>query len=314
MPEKIQHLTNTVIMVRPIDFGFNSQTSQDNEFQHKPVKADASRIQKQALLEFNTCVETLNRAKLNILILEKNHTLNKLPDAIFPNNWFSTRHDGSLLIYPMKAPNRQDEVQIEPLCKLLTENHYNLDSVIDYRSILDTQEILEGTGSLIFHHPSQQLFAAISERCHLSAVEKFARSFNYQLTHFQTQSLNGNPIYHTNVLMSCGEDFTVITSEIIKDTDKSKVVKSLENSVSDIITISETQMTENFCGNILQLQDKNAQPVIALSASAYKGFKSQQIKQLEKHGSLIICDISTIEYVGGGSLRCMLAENFLPKQ
>ncbi len=114
--------------------------------------------------------------------------------------------------------------------------------------------------------------------------------------------------------MSCGEDFAVITSEIIEASDTIKVMYALENSVSDIIIISEPQMAESFCGNILQLKDRDSEPVIALSSSAYKGFHPQQVKQLEKHGSLVICDISTIEYVGGGSMRCMLAENFLAKK
>jgi len=314
MSEAIQHLTNSVIMVRPIDFGYNSQTSQDNEFQHKPALADSSRIQKQALLEFDVCIDALARAKVETLILEKSHTNKPLPDAIFPNNWFSTSSVGKLIIYPMKTPNRQDEVQIDPLCELLQKNNYALDSVIDYRSILAPQEILEGTGSLIFHHPSRQLFVAISERCHQSAVEKFADNFNFQLVHFNTVSSNGSPVYHTNVLMSCGEDFAVITSEVIEASDNINVMRALENSVSDIIIITESQMTESFCGNILQLKDNNNQLVIALSSSAYKGFHTQQKRQLERHGSLVVCDISTIEYVGGGSLRCMLAENFLPKQ
>ncbi len=314
MSDPIQHLTNSIIMVRPVDFGYNAQTGQDNEFQHKPKNIDQTQIQKQALLEFDLCVETLNRANLETLILEKNHTQKLLPDAVFPNNWFSTRHNGKLIIYPMKTANRQDEVQIDPLKELLQNYQYKVKSVLDYRDILEQSEILEGTGSLIFHHPSQYLFAAISERCHRSSIEKFAEAFNYQLTHFNTLSSNGSPIYHTNVLMTCGEDFSILTKNIIEKNDVNRVMQSIENCVSDIIIINESQMAESFCGNILQLKDRDSEPVIALSARAYKGFKPQQIKLLEKHGSLVVCDISTIEYVGGGSLRCMLAENFIAKK
>lgn len=308
-----QHLTSSVIMVKPIDFGYNSQTGVDNEFQNKPLHNNKSEIQNRALVEFENCVEALNQAKVETLVLGKSHTNNPLPDAIFPNNWFSTRQDGTLITFPMKTPNRQDEVQIKPLLKLLEDNQYNVSSLFDYREILNAREILEGTGSLIFHHPSQRLFAAISERCDRSAVEKFAKQFGYQLTQFNTASANGSPIYHTNVLMSCGENFAVLTEEIIEASKRSSVIKDLEDCVEDVIQITESQMTASFCGNILQLKNKNNEPVIALSMSAYKGFKPQQLKVLEKNGSLIVCDISTIEYVGGGSFRCMLAENFLPK-
>lgn len=32
-----------------------------------------------------------------------------MPDAVFPNNWFSTETDNSITLYPMMAENRADE-------------------------------------------------------------------------------------------------------------------------------------------------------------------------------------------------------------
>jgi hypothetical protein len=155
--------------------------------------------------------------------------------------------------------------------------------------------------------------AAISERCHLAAVEAYAEMFRYRLVTFDTQSSNGSPIYHTNVLMSCGVDFAVITDSVIATQQRNNLLHDIEENIGDVMTISEEQMALSFCGNILQLEDNDQQPVIALSNSAYSGFNTEQKKFLENKGSLAVCNIPTIERIGGGSTRCMLAENFLPR-
>ena len=213
----------------------------------------------------------------------------------------------------MKTPNRQDEVQIPELVALANKNHYKVNEIIDLRLSFNEMSPLEGTGSLIFHHPSNRIFAAISERCVESSLDSFANQFGYELFKFETRSQKGQPIYHTNVLMTCGEDFVVITKDIVKQIQQKRLLDALSECVNNILIISEQQMSENFCGNILQLKDNNEQPVIALSKSAFTGFTAKQIKQLEQQGSLLILPIPTIEKIGGGSARCMLAENFLPK-
>jgi len=307
------HLTSAIVMVRPIDFGYNEQTGADNEFQHQP-EGDASVIRQAALAEFETMVDNLNNHAIDILVLDTPSSKQTLPDAVFPNNWFSTRQDGSLFIYPMKTPNRQAEVQVDTLCDRLSREGYQINPIIDVRDSVAKNVALEGTGSLIFHHPSGQIFAAISERCERDAITSYAQNFHYQLNCFNSQSAQGHPIYHTNVLMTCGENFAVIAESTLVDNDESKIARQkLEDSVADVIKISEAQMTENFCGNILQLKNRQGQPCIVMSASAHQGFSANQLRTLEKHGELIICAIPTIEHIGGGSARCMIAENFLPK-
>jgi len=305
--------TNSVIMVCPVDFCYNEQTGEDNEYQNRPNISELKTISRNANQEFDLTIECLQKHGIEVLTLEKKHTNHILPDAVFPNNWFSTQTNGRLIIYQMKTANRQAEVQLPQLEKLLTNSGYKISEICDLREFNSKSDsgILEGTGSLIFHHPSNQLFAALSERCQQNALTNFADKFNYSLTQFETSSHTGSPIYHTNVLMSCGKDFAVITEEIISTNYKKQVITKLSDCVKDLIIISEQQMAENFCGNILQLNDNNQQPVIAMSQSAYDGFTTPQRKILENHGSLAICAIPTIEKIGGGSVRCMLAENFL---
>ena len=307
------HLANSLIMVKPIDFGFNEQTGIDNEFQHRPEDNETSQITKQANSEFSKSVEFLTKKGIEIIQLEKASTTNLLPDAVFPNNWFSTQSNGNLIIYPMKTKNRQDEVQIDGLTNSLTNQGYKIVKLLDLRENSAKRGILEGTGSMVFHHPTQSLFAALSERCEMQAVQDFASQFSYKLIAFNTSSQFGNPIYHTNVLMSCGQDFSVICRDIILSNQRTKVMDELFERVNRVICISEQQMSEYFCGNILQVKNSNGQPIIVMSNSAYQGFTSAQIKHLEQQGELAVISIPTIERIGGGSARCMLAENFLPR-
>ncbi|PCJ49933.1 MAG: hypothetical protein COA74_03850 [Gammaproteobacteria bacterium] len=311
-------LTSSIIMVRPHDFGFNEQTGFDNEYQHKPAsEVEYLSIKSKALAEFESMVELLDKSGVEVLVLDKPEQSSTLPDAIFPNNWFSTRADGSLFIYPMKTPNRRAEVQIKNLKILLKQHNYYPEKIIDLRfgKTGEFNPAMEGTGSLIFHHPSANLFAALSERCNGKSLNLFARTYGYNVLPFESKSRECSSIYHSNVLMSCGEKFAVMTEEVlVKNSQAFNAMEKLTNLVKDVIIITEQQMAENFCGNILQLEDKKQQPVIVLSDSAYKGFTRSQIVTLEQHGTLIVCSIPTIEYVGGGSARCMLAENFLVKR
>ncbi len=308
------HLTQSVVMVEPVDFGYNEQTGIDNEFQNKPSVPEISNITASAQREFSLMVEQLQSHKIEVLVLGKTHTSELVPDAIFPNNWFSTRNSGEIFIYPMKTPNRQAEVQIDGLSNKLIEAGYLVDNIHDLRQSFDGN-ILEGTGSLVFHHPSSKAFASISERCERTALESFCQQNGYQCIPMVSCSQSGNPIYHTNVLMSCGENFAVIAESVLTNNpENKKAYNALKEAVDDVIIISEAQMTNSFCGNILQVKNTDNQPCIIMSKSAFDGFTQPQLSLLEKHGQIIPCAIPTIEKIGGGSARCMLAENFLPKK
>jgi len=199
-----KQLTHSVVMVRPHDFGFNEQTGADNEFQHRPTSDNSAiDISNKAMDEFEQMVRLLGKSGLEVLVLDKPDTTSTLPDAIFPNNWFSTREDGQLIIYPMKTQNRRDEVQPKELQLLLAEYHYSIKEIVDLQHL----KPMEGTGSLIFHHPTATVFAALSERCDKDALDSFTDQFSYDAFSFSTASHLGQAIYHSNVLMSCGNDF-----------------------------------------------------------------------------------------------------------
>lgn len=296
-------------MVPPTDFCFNEQTGLDNEFQ-RHSSLDPSIVTEDAMAEFNQMVNILRDNFIEVLLLNKNRALPALPDAVFPNNWFSTNLAGDLILYPMKTPNRQAEVRPDELTALAENNHYQVKNT---QVISHPNAALEGTGSIIFDHKNRVAYGAISERCNQDLFDAFCQAQEYIPVAFDTQSSSGKPFYHTNVMLSIGEGFAAICADAILEEDRERVVESLKRTHKQIIELNLEQTENSFCANILQLRNSRGELIIVMSDSAYHGFSKEQKNLLKLHGKLVPCPIDTIESVGGGSARCMLAENFLPK-
>ncbi|MCF6248186.1 MAG: arginine deiminase-related protein [Desulfobacula sp.] len=311
MEIKITRTADTILMVRPIDFGYNEETGIDNEFQNKPEK-DFKVINNKANKEFQDMVDGLRNAGVTVLILEPSHDREvTTPDAIFPNNWFSTEHDGTILTYPMMAKNRQAERRLLEVEKLLNKNGYTIRNCINVGRLDEPEKFLEGTGSMIIDPVDEVVYAARSERCDPDQFDNFIRlRFYLEGILFDTKSSSGNPIYHTNVMMSLGEKYAVICSDCIPDKkQKDHVLATLKKSF-DILEITMEQMEHNFCGNILEVRNSKNKSFIVMSQSAHKAFTSKQKVFLEQYGTILSFDLTTIETIGGGSARCMMAEIF----
>ncbi len=300
--------TNKVLMVRPVDFAFNSQTGEDNEFQQQ-LPLDEQVVQQQALLEFDQAVALLQSFGVTVMIVEKDLSMDKTPDAVFPNNWFATDAQGHILLFPMKTLNRQWEVRPAAVQQLLQQQGLLVAGTI---TVSLDEHILEGTGAIVFDHQHQLAYAALSERCHEPLLDHFCQQIGYQPVSFNTRSSSGYPVYHTNVLMSVGEDFVVACMQSIVAADRPAFIASVEQSGKQLIDISMAQMEQFFCGNILELKSQSDDRILALSQQAWNGFTPQQQAFFNARMKICAPDISTIETVGGGSMRCMLAEVFNP--
>ncbi|MEF2506459.1 arginine deiminase-related protein [Vibrio mimicus] len=301
-----------VVMVPPKEFGFNAQTAQDNAFQN-PLALSGQTILQRAMAEFNAMVSGLRQAGVEVVVFDYPLANSETPDAVFPNNWFSTTEAGELFLFPMACVNRRLEVRPQALVERLQQHGF---AVIKQHSLLaftEQQAFLESTGVMVIDHPNRTIYAGLSQRCDREVLEVYAEQIGYsRVVSFQTRLPSGSPIYHTNVMMAIGERFCVICDEAIPEYERRFVVKSLAKD-KQVISISIEQMNR-FCGNILQLETRDGQKVIAMSQSAYEAFTPAQLNQLATHGKLLPFSVPTIETIGGGSVRCMLAELFLPKQ
>lgn len=311
MEIKITRTADTILMVRPKDFGYNEETGVDNEFQHKPALSPEL-INKRANEEFQAMVDGLRNAGVTVLVLEPPISQDIMtPDAIFPNNWFSTEHDGTIITYPMMAGNRKAERRLLEVEKLLNENGYTIRNCINVGRLDEPEKFLEGTGSLIIDHVDEVVYAARSERCNTEQFDNFIRlRFYLEGVLFDTKSSSGKPIYHTNVMMSLGEKYAVICLECIPDKNqRNHVFRTLQRSF-DVMEISMEQMEKHFCGNILEVRNQKNESFIVMSKNAEQGFTEKQKSFLSRYGRILSFDLNTIETIGGGSARCMMAEIF----
>ena len=303
---------NCVVMVPPKEFAFNAETARDNEFQHQ-VTESTEQVRKQAMQEFKTMVGQLRQ--VGVQVVEFDYPLGDVetPDAVFPNNWFSTTADGALYTFPMACENRQQEVRPEALREALEAAGRAVSSEDSLTDYLAENAHLESTGVMVIDHVNRTIYAALSQRCDREVLEDYAERIGYErVVSFQTALPSGKPIYHTNVMMAIGEHFCVICDEVIPEFERRFVLKSLAKD-KQVVSISLEQMNQ-FCGNILELETVNGDKVIAMSQSAYDAFSPAQRAQLSSHGKLLPFNVQTIESIGVGSVRCMLGEVFLPSR
>jgi len=301
---------NCVVMVPPKEFRYNEETARDNEFQNQ-VSLTQEQVKEQTMSEFKAMVKALRKEGVQVVEFDYPESDVSTPDAVFPNNWFSTCADGSFYTFPMACENRQHEVKPEALITALEESGRIVEQTASLENYLSQGSYLESTGVMVIDHVNKTIYAALSQRCDREVLEDYAKQIGYpRVVSFQTALPSGSPIYHTNVMMAIGENFCVICDEVIPEFERRFVVKALAKD-KQVISISLDQMN-HFCGNILQLETVNGDKVIAMSQSAYDAFSPAQRAQLSTHGKLLPFDVSTIESIGGGSVRCMLGEVFLP--
>lgn len=306
MQEK--HTTSRVVMISPDHFGFNEQTAESNLFQNRPVESP-EQVQAAALAEFRQMVALLRLHGVQVLTLPSK-TDHVTPDALFPNNWFSHHSDGRLVLYPMLTPNRQAERQPDELQAKLAEAKSYVTEVIDFSNHEQHGDILEGTGSMVLDRANKVAFAMSSPRTDEKLFAEWCRVMGYEGIFFHAYDPESLPIYHTNVMMSIGQKFAVVCLEsIVDELERQLVETKLKQLGKEVIDISIEQLF-HLCGNILQLQSQMGQLLIVMSQDAHDHFTPEQRQQLEKHGKLVTPAIPTIERVGGGGVRCMIAEVF----
>jgi hypothetical protein len=303
--------SSIILMVRPANFGFNPETAASNFYQKEDARTHEE-IQNLALQEFDGFVALLRDQGVEVLVIEDT-IVPKKTDAIFPNNWLSTHPDGKVILYPMFSPNRRLERRKE-IIEFLMDKGFGVSEIIDLSFFEEHGQFLEGTGSMVIDHQSRVIYASFSERTHPVPLEYLGKLLGYQVLGFNAlQEVGGKlcPIYHTNVMIHLGTDVAVVCLEsIVKSSEGQKVLESLIKSGRKVIPITLRQKFQ-FAGNMLEVSNSGGEKFTVMSQAAYDSLNVGQIQQIEKYTTIISPSIPTIEKLGGGSVRCMMAEVFL---
>lgn len=311
MAEPDPQCASAVMMIRPECFGFDSETADSNAFQRRVTWLTDEEAAARGRAEIDGFAACLDAAGVRVVLQDDSPEPAK-PDACFPNNWFSTHSDGTVVLYPMASANRRAEVRRELIAELEEREGFRVERVIDLTPLATKELHLEGTGSLVLDRTARVAYACLSQRTSPEALREFGERMGYRTLCFRAADGAGNPIYHTNVMLSLGERFAVVCTEsVLEDHAFRDLLAHLELSERVLVDITRAQLGD-FCANVLELRTRVGQPVIAMSARALKGFTFEQRKQLEGCGELVSAPLDTVEALGGGSARCALAELFLP--
>ena len=306
-------ITNRVMMIRPSNFGCNPETVSDNHFQNASSGIKPAEAKQRAVGEFNGLVSALRTAGVEVNVEDDREDV--LPDAVFPNNWISFDGERRLLIlYPMMAEARRKERREE----LVQKWRRKLGAVVlDYSGYEEEEKFLEGTGSLVLDRHHKVLYACCSARTNPDLVRHYSDLLGYKPVIFsasQRVSDQLKSIYHTNVMMCVGEDIAIVCLDCIRDQQERDTVRqSLEMSGRKIVTITEDQVN-SFLGNVLQLYNQSGDKIMVMSTASYNSLEESQRIAIESSSSIVHSPVETIETLGGGGVRCMIAEIFPPLQ
>jgi hypothetical protein len=294
-------------MIRPGRFYPNPETAADNAFQRNAA-CGSDALTPVARKEFDTAVQTLRAAGVNVHVFDDTAEPEK-PDAVFPNNWISTHHDGRIGLFPMYSVLRRRERRQDIIEEL--RKHYRVTEVIDYSAFEDEGCCLEGTGSVVLDHLNKIAYVSLSNRSNPKVIRRFSEDFSFEPVTFTSTDPNGEPIYHTNVMMCIGTAFAMVGLELIRNkAERQQVRVRLEKTGRDIVELSADQIA-NFAGNAIELHNKGEQKLLVLSSRAGRALTEEQRERLTRYARLVPLELPTIE-LGGGSARCMIATIHLP--
>jgi hypothetical protein len=299
--------TDSVLMIRPCRFYPNPETAADNAFQARADYA-ADALTSAAQSEFDAAVKTLRSGGVTVHVFEDTAAPEK-PDAVFPNNWISTHHDGRVALFPMYSALRRRERRQDIVEEL--RKHYRVNEVIDYSPFEEEGCCLEGTGSLVLDHVNKIAYVSLSNRSNPKVIRRFADDFGFEPVTFTSIGTDDQPIYHTNVMMCVGTNFALVGLSLIPNESERKQLQArLEASGKEMVELSLHQVA-NFAGNAIELHNTRGEKLLVISARAVPTLTEEQSATLTRHIRIVPLHLPTIE-VGGGSARCMIATIHLP--
>jgi hypothetical protein len=307
-----QQCADAVLMVRPKAFGYNPETAQTNTFQSPPQPGSGA-AHAAAREEFERLAQALASEGVAVCAVEDSAQPAK-PDAVFPNNWVSFHEDGTLVLYPLQTASRRFERRPEVIEAAVHALGFRVSHLLDLTWFECEGKYLEGTGSLVLDNVARVAYACLSPRTHPEVLSEWSRALGYEVVTFSASDRAGVPLYHTNVLMCIGARVVVIGSAAIAAADRARVLERLSGNGRDIIEIGHEELGR-FAGNMLELgtwdEALGDSRVLVMSESARRALAPEAFARLSGCTDAVLAvPVPTIERLGGGSVRCMLAEVF----
>ena len=167
---------------------------------------------------------------------------------------------------------------------------------------------------MILDRPNKIIYACLSQRTDFRLLDQLSIELGgYEVVAFVAVDDQSIPYYHTNVIMTLGDDLAIICLESIEgESERNMVMAKLRSTGKVIVDITKDQVLK-YCGNMLQVNNAKGEQYMVMSQSARDNLTPSQLSQIESYVTILSSPLDIIEEYGGGSARCMLAELFLPK-
>lgn len=238
--------TSRQMMIRPVNFGFNTETSQSNVFQKAGVPSTDTHIE--CLNEFDHMVNHLHSAGVDLTVFDDSTEIDS-PDAIFPNNWVSFHQSGKVVLYPMMAENRRRERRLDIIESL--KSRFHVEEIIDLSYFEKDGLFLEGTGSMVLDRRYKIAYAALSPRTHLKPLQAFSEAMGYEIIPFTAYDLKDVPIYHTNVMMCIGDGFAFVGNMLMVKNHSDEKIMVMSTGAYESLTTQQRILLEEFTSRLL---------------------------------------------------------------
>jgi len=294
---------STVLMVKPFDFGFSKESAESNAFQANTIPPNEAKIL--AIEEYEKAIKEIRLEGIEVISFEEKSAI-PLQDAVFPNNWVGFHPGGKVILYPMTHENRRKEKNPRVL-ELVEEKGHRIKKRRNLSSFEKKGKFLEGTGSMVIDYKARIAYACISPRTDIGLLNEVCDGLGLEAMSFHSNDLKGNAIYHTNVMMAITEKLAIICMDSIDNFMEKNIIKqSLISSGLELMSISYKQMT-SFCGNVFEVKNKEGKSFLICSETAWNAFNPAQQEKIRLYHTPLPIAIPTIETLGGGSARCMVA-------
>jgi len=309
MSKSLAQSPSHLFMVRPAAFGFNQQTGVDNYYQD--ANAAGENCAEVALAEFDQAVKQLIESGIQVKVFEDTKDPPK-PDAIFPNNWISCHETGEVVLFPMATPNRRLERRNDIVAWL--QNNFKVTRMLDLSKNEEAGQYLEGTGSIVFDHLHKRAFACRSHRTDSALLQQLCHDIGYTPQLFEATDNKGRAIYHTNVLLAIGHQWAVFCQDACEQKEGEQLTQLLKEGGRTVVIVSQEQV-ESLAGNCYEVIGVDGRMKLVMSNGGWESLRSGQRDALAMAGvDPVLCNVPTIERVGGGGIRCMMAPIFNPEQ
>ncbi|MDO5695994.1 MAG: arginine deiminase-related protein [Eubacteriales bacterium] len=301
-------VTNDVLMIRPHRFGINVEAAVDKT-ERVYVDVPARAVASTALRQFDFLANHLEHKGICVYMIQDDERLDT-PGAVFAPHTFCTNGRPELYFFPMRDHSRRMELikfrtRISDLCQALSG-----DTPLTIHDLSDSDEPLEGLGSIVHDPYTKIAFCARSSRSDERLFRRYCDSRGYEPVMFSTDD-TGRPIPHTNRMLSICEHLAFVCLDLLPDAvERKRLTEALAAGNKVVIDMDPGQM-KAFGTCCIELGKQRGKSLLVFSKRGFQSLTDNQKMLIYKYNDILYADIGMFEQYAGNGINSMIAPMYL---